>query len=191
MDFHDSELARLRAGDVGALESCYRVFGRRVRRLCRSLLGPNDADDATQEVFVRVFERARQFSGRARFSTWIYRLTVNHCLHRLERERRRGAEPLSDENGSSWERALSWTDDALRAVDDRDAVEKLLGELNPEQRTALTLREIEGLDYREIADVLDVPIGTVMSRLNRARQRLIELADASRAHASWHRISTP
>jgi RNA polymerase sigma-70 factor (ECF subfamily) len=174
MDFDASDLARLRKGDAGALEACYRAFGARVRRLCRHLLGrSHDADDATQEVFLKVFERAGQFSGEARFSTWIYRLTVNHCLHLLERERLRRAEPLPDEAHPVWAAA-----DRSSAVDDRELAERLLASLGGEQRAVLLLREVEGLDYREIAGALDLPLGTVMSRLHRARRRLLELAAA-------------
>ncbi len=169
MDLDASELARLRAGDVGALEACYRVFGPRVRRLCRNLLGrADDAEDAAQDVFVKVFERAHRFSGRSRFSTWIYRVTVNHCLHRLERERRRAVEPLPEDGEPLW------ATETLHGIDEREMVECLLSELPADQRATLLLREIEGLDYREIAEVLGIPVGTVMSRLHRARQRLIE-----------------
>jgi RNA polymerase sigma-70 factor, ECF subfamily len=175
MDFDAPEIARLKAGDPGAQEACYRVFGLRVRRLCRHLLGrSHDAEDATQEVFLKLFERADQFSGEARFSTWIYRVTVNHCLNRLERERRRNAEPLAETDGASW------AGDPLRAVDDRDAVASLLEKLPAEHRAVLLLREVEGLDYRQIAVALDLPLGTVMSRLHRARQRLIEVSGRSR-----------
>ena len=89
MDLEASVISRLRAGDVGALEDCYRSFGPRVQRLCRRLVGRDQAEDAAQEVFVKVFERAAQFSGKSRFSTWLYQVTLNHCLKRLERERRR------------------------------------------------------------------------------------------------------
>ncbi len=184
MDLDASVIARLQAGEVDALETCYRVFGARVRRLCRSLLGNrHDADDASQEVFLRVYEQARKFSGRSRFSTWVFRVTVNQCLHRLERERRRATEPLPMES------VAGPPSETLRAIDERDAVEWLLRALEPPQRAVLLLREIEGLDYREIAEVLGVPVGTVMSRLYRARQRLIELGPGSRAAAHHPRSS--
>ena len=183
MDIDSSVIASLRAGDVAALEVCYRVFGPRVQRLCRRLLGGDRADDAAQEVFVKVFERAPQFRAESRFSTWLYQVTSNHCLKLLERERRRDTLPLSDSSTSAW------AEDDLRAVDDRDQVEHWLAALSADQRAVLVLRELEGLDYSEIADVLALPVGTVMSRLHRARQKLIELESASRARSLRQGIS--
>lgn len=181
MDLDHSELARLRAGDVRALEGCWRLYGERVLRLCANLLGnPDDAEDAAQEVFLKVFERAHQYQGESRFSTWIWRLTVNHCLNRMEREElRRGAplpvrtedEPVDD--------ALS-PPDAAHASEERESLYALLDRLEPAQRAVILLREVEGLAYSEIAEVLAVPVGTVISRLSRARERLVALARAPR-----------
>ncbi|HTF91023.1 MAG TPA: RNA polymerase sigma factor [Planctomycetota bacterium] len=166
MDLDASVIARLRAGDVDALELCYRSFGPRVQRLCRRLVGRDQAEDAAQEVFVKVFERAAQFSGKSRFSTWLYQITLNHCLQRSERERRRKTLPLP------LDQVAPWAEAPMRAVDDRDQVESWIAQLCDEQRAVIVLRELEGLDYREIAEVLGVPIGTVMSRLSRAREKL-------------------
>jgi RNA polymerase sigma-70 factor, ECF subfamily len=166
MDFGEAEIERLKAGDVRALEACYRAYGGRVLRLCRSLLDRERGEDAAQEVFVKVHERARSFSGRSSFSTWIYRVAVNHCLNLRERERLRVAEPLTE--------AAHGSGDPFRDVDERESVERMLANLCPEHRDVLVLREVTGLDYREIADVLGIPEGTVMSRLHRARRRLVE-----------------
>ncbi len=82
-DLDPSDIELLRRGDARGLEAAYRCFGPRVQRTCLALLGNRaDAEDAAQEVFLKVFERARQFAGGARFSTWLYRITVNHGLHR-------------------------------------------------------------------------------------------------------------
>src|SRR5687767_3429798 len=75
---------------ASALEDVFRRHGERVHRLCLSILGSApDAEDATQEIFLKLFERAASFSGRARFTTWLHRVTVNHCLNAIERERTR------------------------------------------------------------------------------------------------------
>ncbi|MEO6707968.1 MAG: RNA polymerase sigma factor [Planctomycetota bacterium] len=179
MDLDASVIARLRAGDIDALEICYRSFGPRVQRLCRRLVGRDQAEDAAQEVFVKVFEHAAQFRGKARFSTWLYQVTLNHCLQRSERERLRKTLPLPIDQVAPWAEA------PLRAIDDRDQVESWLAALNDEQRAVIVLRELEGLDYREIAEVLGVPAGTVMSRLSRAREKLTLIASAPRT-ASPH-----
>src|SRR5690349_7816119 len=78
MDLDASVIRRLQVGDMAAFEACYRSFGPRVQRLCRRLVGRDHAEDAAQEVFMKVFENAVQFSGKSRFSTWIYQVTLNH-----------------------------------------------------------------------------------------------------------------
>lgn len=174
MELDAEALDRLRAGEIAALEQCYRTFGPRVQRLCRRMVGRDHADDAAQEVFVKVFEKAAQFQGRSSFSTWLYRLALNHCLKRLEGERRRRTFSLPHSQTSNW------AESDMRAVDDRDQVEHWIAALKPEHRAVLVLRELEGLDYQQIGEVLDLPLGTVMSRLHRARTKLIELEQAPR-----------
>ena len=157
-------IERCRRGDPAGLELLYGLHGRAVYRVARNLLGQDaDAEDATQEVFLRAFDKIDSFEERSRFSTWLYRLTVRHCLNRARSAWRRRARALDEEPATP---ASSTT------LDDVDEVDRLLSGLAPEARAILALREIEGLDYREIAGVLDVPIGTVMSRLHRARESL-------------------
>jgi RNA polymerase sigma-70 factor (ECF subfamily) len=166
----------LRRRDMGALRAAYERHGERVQRLCRRLLGrPADAEDAAQDVFLKLFERATAFDGRARFSTWLHRLTVNTCLHRLERERLRLVRSLpgSDQAPAADTEA---PDASLARTETRLALERMLARLSGEHRAVLVLRELEGLSYREIAATLDVPEGTVMSRLARARAELVRLA---------------
>lgn len=169
LDLEPTVLAGLRAGDVRALEACYRRFGARVHRLCRAMLGqPSDSEDATQEIFLKVLERAHQFEERARFSTWLHRLALNHCLHRLEKDGRRRTEPLELELVDEMPTPV----EACERTEARTRVEALLAQIPPEQRAVIALRELEGLAYAEIAEVLHIPVGTVMSRLARARERL-------------------
>lgn len=156
------------------------AHGARVYRLCLRLLGNQaDAEDATQEVFLKLPERIGSFSGRARFSTWLYRLTVNHCLHLLERERLRRVEALPeadhrhprDEGGTPLEHASR--------AEAQATIQGWLQRLSSAHRAVIVLREIEGLSYQAIAEVLDIPEGTVMSRLARAREGLARLARSS------------
>lgn len=168
-DLDPSVLAGLRAGDAGALESCYERFGGRVYRLCRVMLGQAcDSEDATQEIFLKVLERAHQFEARARFTTWLHRLAIHHCLHRLEKESRRGGEALDEHLVDGARTPL----EAAQGEEARTRVELLLAQLSPSLRATLALRELEGLSYAEIARVLAIPVGTVMSRLSRAREQL-------------------
>jgi RNA polymerase sigma-70 factor, ECF subfamily len=166
-------LERCKRGDVAALGTIYETHGDQVWRVARNVLGSDaEADDATQEVFLRVFERLPSFDGRALFSTWLHRLSVRWCLNRLASQRThlRSAEPLQDVDPDALADAAT-----TRAFDDvaaRDETEFYLGRLDPQARAILVLRELEGLDYAEIADVLEIPLGTVMSRLSRARAKL-------------------
>lgn len=178
----DQALVRgLENRETSALREAYERHGERVQRLCLRLLGrPADAEDAAQEVFLKLFERAGSFDGRARFSTWLHRLTVNHCLQRMERERLRLVRSLPEDGGAGSERALidpcETPPEALSRTETRLELQGWLARLSGEHRAVLVLRELEGLSYREIADTLAIPEGTVMSRLSRAREQLVELA---------------
>jgi len=189
LDFHHENghgqprpglIERLRLGEAAALEELYGLLGSRVYRVARGLLPQDsDAEDATQEVFLKVYERAGQFDGRARFTTWLHRLTVNHCLHRIERERLRRAEPLEGGPRESLADGGPGPGEESARNDDQRRIDALLERVPPHQRAALVLREVEGLSYAEIAAVLEVPVGTVMSRLARARERLVALVRPS------------
>ncbi|MSR63070.1 MAG: RNA polymerase sigma factor [Planctomycetes bacterium] len=174
----DQELAAgLARRELGALHATYERHGERVQRLCLRLLGRSaDAEDAAQEVFLRLFERAASFDGRARFSTWLHRLTVNLCLHRLEKERRRVGRSLPDADELVDPGAAP--DAELGRTEARETLARLLARLSGEHRAILVLRELEGLSYAEIAATLELPVGTVMSRLARARGELVRLAGA-------------
>ena len=174
----DAALVRgLRRQEMSALRQAYERHGARIHRLCLRLLGrPADAEDATQEVFLKLFERAASFAGRARFSTWLHRLTVNHCLHRLEREHLRDSSTLLD--GALETDPADSPIELLSQSEARESLQQLLSRLTPEHRAVLVLREIEQLSYQEIAETLAIPVGTVMSRLARARTELVRLARA-------------
>ncbi len=179
-DLDPRVLAGLREGDPWALEESYRLLGARVYRVSRGLLAQvSDAEDATQEVFLKLFERAGQFDGRARFTTWLHRLTVNHCLHRLERERLRRSKDLDPDlvdDGESPSRVAEGSEARTR-------VEELLARIPPAHRAVIVLRELEELSYSEIGEVLDIPVGTVMSRLARAREGIARLIPTNNREA--------
>ena len=186
-DLDPSDLERFRRGDPRGLEAVYRVHGARVQRTCLALLGNrSDAEDAAQEVFLRAFEHAGQFEGGSKLSTWLHRIAVNHCLHKKEKEGLRRAEPIEEALRSSLASERDAPHEVAGARDAREVLLERLGRLSEEHRTILVLREIDGLAYEEIAGVLGVPPGTVMSRLARARERWLELVprDPSGARAA-------
>lgn len=143
--------------------------------VCRRIAG-NDADalDATQEALIALVRGLPRYDGRAAFSTWAYRVATNACLDELRRRRRRPV-PADDE-------ALADArPDPGPAVADRVAfgldVDAALQVLPEEFRAPVVLRDLEGLDYDTIAQVLDLPPGTVRSRISRGRRRLADLLD--------------
>lgn len=171
-------VARTLAGDRNAFRVLVERHYSSVFRLCRSILRhPEDAEDATQEVFVRVYQALSQFQGRGAFGAWLRRLTVNHCLNRAQS----GAARASRNSYS-----LDLMADTLSAAVEDDPEERVLRAeerarikaelefLPPSQRAALGMRLLEGLSYEEIADIMGVPVNSVRSWLHRGRARLRE-----------------
>lgn len=157
---------------MDGLEVLYGIYSERVFRTCFRILGDRTAaEDQTHEVFMRLFEQIGRFDGRSRFSTWLYRLAVNHTLNLLRKRNRRSAK-LKEFMFPREVPARELPDRSLLRKEDGGRVQALLEALSPDHRTILVLREIEELDYAEIAEVLGVAKGTVMSRLHRARQEL-------------------
>lgn len=168
------------AGVRQALEDLLREHHDRIYAVCRRLTG-NDADaaDATQEALLAVVRGLPRFDGRSRFSTWVYRVAVNASLDELRRRRRRPEPTLDDDSrsggvGAIVEPAGAGTFDP-ETVAERLDVDSALRRLSPEFRSAVVLRDLCGLDYAEIADVLGVPPGTVRSRIARGRAALAPL----------------
>ena len=166
----DAELAdAARRGDRRALDSLLERHAEQIHRICRRVLvDPEDARDATQEALVAVARGIGRYDGRGQFTTWMYRVATNAALDEARRRRRR-PEPVDVVP----ERAVA-SDDVAKTVTDRMVVDAALGALAPDYRVTIALREITGLEYAEIARVLDIPIGTVRSRIARARAMLAD-----------------
>jgi RNA polymerase sigma-70 factor (ECF subfamily) len=159
------------AGDRAALDELLRRHYDRIYAICRRLAG-NDADalDATQEALLAVVKGLPRFDGRSAFTTWCYRVATNACLDELRRRARRPRLVLPDDDqagapGGS-EPSL---DDTVSARLDIDAA---LADLPEDFRAPIVLRDLCRLDYAEIAEVLDIPPGTVGSRIARGRAAL-------------------
>ncbi|MHC5115176.1 MAG: RNA polymerase sigma factor [Planctomycetota bacterium] len=165
-------------GDTEALGAIYSATSARVFRIALRMLGCHaEAEDATQQIFLRLHRKIGTFDGRSRFSTWLYRVVTNHCLNLLKGRRRHAAlGDLADvaeaHDGRPHNGAAAREGETL-------SVARLLECLPPDDRAAIVLKEVEGLSYRQLALVLGVPPGTVMSRLHRARRRLLEAAGAN------------
>lgn len=131
----------------------------------------HDAEDVVQEAYLRAYQFFDSFhggDGRA----WLLRIVRNTCYSWLEKNRTRAPAEAFDESRHSSERTGAGPEDPLIAKEEREILRRALDELPPEFRETIVLREMEGLSYKEIAAVTGVPIGTIMSRLARARERL-------------------
>ena len=178
-DASDEALAAAaNAGDRAALEILLARHLDRVHAICRRVTGhPEDALDATQEALIAVTRGLHRYDGRALFTTWLYRVATNAALDELRRRKRR-PEPaeLSDDRpvGGAAGGAAATSAPVESVVAARLDVDAALAALSPEFRAAVVLRDLCDLDYAEIAEVLDVPIGTVRSRIARGRAAIAE-----------------
>jgi RNA polymerase sigma-70 factor (ECF subfamily) len=174
----DAELvARARAGDRAAFDELVVRHEDRVYNMALRMLGqPDDALDLAQEVFLAAYRALDGFEAKAAFSTWLYRVTVNRCRDELRRRatvKHTRPRPLSVDADPPDPPAHGASPADLAVARESEAlVAAAIAELPEEAREALVLRDVEGLAYEEIASVLDVPVGTVRSRLNRARTLL-------------------
>ena len=182
-------LEAFRRGDPGAFDDLVRRHEARVHRLAVRMLGDADAAlDAAQESFVRAWKGLARFQGASRFSTWVTRIVINQCRNELRRRRTvKHTQPLSlDAPGSMTGRngdtettvgaavpaagGEPW--EAVRAREVARALESCLQDLDEESREVLVLRDAEDLSYEDVAEILEVPVGTLRSRLHRARSDL-------------------
>lgn len=155
------------AGDRAALEQLLDRHADRVHAVCRRVVGhPEDALDATQEALIAIARGIGRFDGRSAFTTWLYRVATNAALDEL---RRKGRRPRPVETLPEPTAAASPLDEQVGA---RLDVEAALANVPEEFRVAVVLRDLCDLDYAEIAEVLDVPAGTVRSRISRGRAAL-------------------
>lgn len=175
---HDPELVkRCLGGDNSAWEALLQNHTRKIYNLCYRFTGrPSEAEDLTQEVFIKIFQTLKTFDGaQGTFPTWLARVARNHLVDHYRRTKKdRVTSSLEDEVGS-WEEKPSPTVEPVAQVESRERKELLqraLDRLSPDLREAVVLRDLQDLDYDEIAQVLGVPGGTVKSRINRGRLEL-------------------
>ena len=169
----DELIGRFLAGDAGAFTQLVDRHRRRVYNVCLRLLGdPDDAADASQDAFLSVLTKLEQFRGDAAFTTWVHRIAVNAC-NDLTRKRRR--QPMlrlaSDRGVPDDDAAPPVPDHAEELAGTRDVLTALRA-IPEEFRIAIVLADLQDLAYEEIAKILDVPMGTVKSRVHRGRVAL-------------------
>jgi RNA polymerase sigma-70 factor (ECF subfamily) len=181
----DAELVRrFKGGDRAAYSAIVERYQHRVYTLCARWMG-NDriAEEVAQDVFLALYRSLADFRGDAQLSTWIFRVAINHCKNRKQYRRRRAEdqheplEGLGDDDGPK--RQLAADGPPPDAGLHRDEAELLVREglaaLDDEQRAIIVMRDVDDRSYEEIAEILDLPRGTVKSRLHRARAELAKL----------------
>ena len=173
----DAEL--LRAHVAGDAEAFAALVARHQDRLWAVALGtmrnPDEAADALQDAYVAAFRHAGSFRGESQVSTWLHRIVVNACLDRLRRSKVRAADPLPPDVDRRTSRQRPPPADPAEVRERHEEVLSALAQLNPEQRAALVLVDLQGYSVAEASAVLDCPVGTVKSRCARGRARLLPL----------------
>ncbi len=181
-------LASLQAGDAAAFEHVVREYGGRMLAVTRRFLAnEEDAQDAVQEAFLSAFKALDRFEGQSRLGTWLHRIAVNAALMKLRSRKSRPNEQSADDllpqfkdDGHPTHPASGWRDEGLGALErkeTRDIVRRSIENLPENYRIVLLLRDIEGKDTEETAELLGMTSNAVKTRLHRARMALRELLD--------------
>ncbi len=165
---------RAAAGELDAFEVLVRRYRPLVLRVAARIVGPSDADDVTQDAFLRAFHRLPQFRGDSPFRAWLLRIAHNAALDALSRKRAPAHEP-TDEDDFVEQPARRTPAEELEISERRRRLALKLAQVPPAHRTVLVLRDLEGLSYEEIAQITDSPLGSVKGRLFRGRRELIEI----------------
>lgn len=167
------------AGDIAAFEEIYKIFSSTVYSVALGVTHDSrDAEEAVQDVFIKVFKGLKRFNFSSSLGTWIYRITINTAINIYRSGRKRKILGMTDYDGIK--DSVPDPRDAFKEGIERNHTAETLGrimkKLSPEHRLCVTLREIEDLSYKEMADILRVPLNTVRSRLKRARAAMAALA---------------
>lgn len=165
-------VAECRSGSREAFESIYKAHQKRVFSVALHFFGGNRAaaEDVTQQVFLKIFNKIAGFRAEAELTTWIYRMTVNACIDEQRKTRRF----FSIENFFGEFRTKKTPVESAERRETADEVQRAIGELKEKYRLPILLKYSEGLSYEEIARILDCSIGTIGSRLNRGHKMLAQ-----------------
>ncbi|MDS1030747.1 sigma-70 family RNA polymerase sigma factor [Bacillota bacterium LX-D] len=184
MELDESKLIELsKSGNAEAFEELALKYEKQVYTIAYRFMGNyEDACDLAQETFIKAFKSIRGFRGDASFKTWIFHIVTNVCRDELRKRKKRQVisldAPLFTEEGELSRQAEDWTYSPERIYEGKEGqeiVQKMLDSLAPEYREVLIMRELQSFSYDEIAKKLNCTLGTVKSRLNRARKAMKDL----------------
>jgi RNA polymerase sigma-70 factor, ECF subfamily len=184
-------------GDIEAFEAIVDQYQKMIYNLSYKMLGnPDDACEASQEIFIRIYKSIGKFKFDSKFSTWIYRIATNFCLDIIRSSKTDTVyieKPIETDDGEIVrdiaDGRISLEDTVLRS-EKVEIVRKAVVRLQPGYRIAVILRDIQGYSYSEISEILDLPEGTVKSRINRGRQELKEILENDKELFSEYSVKT-
>jgi RNA polymerase sigma-70 factor (ECF subfamily) len=171
-------------GDRAAFSDLFERYQNKIFTLCVRRLGDRElANEVAQDVFIAVFRSLTKFRGDSKFSTWLYRIAVNHCKNRFKYNQRRrrdfhqslDEQPTDEGPKKELPAPRARTDASTHRAEASQILQAALEQLSPEDRSLLVLRELEELSYEEISEIFGVPKGTIKSRLHRARAQLAKV----------------
>jgi RNA polymerase sigma-70 factor (ECF subfamily) len=177
----DAELvARVQRGDKQAFDLLVLKYQRKIMRLLsRMIRDPSEIEDVAQEAFIKAYRALPQFRGESAFYTWLYRIAINTARNWLAQNNRRPSTPSAQESedGETFDATDNLTDNSnpeseMASRQIADTVNKAMNDLPEDLRNAIVMREIDGMSYEDIAESMNCPIGTVRSRIFRAREAI-------------------
>lgn len=187
-DIEKNLLKKAKSGDISAFESLIEGYQKKVFNIVFRMLGNyDDANDVTQEVFIKVFRYLKNFKEQSLFSTWLYRIATNTCLDELRKNKNKNIIYIDQDiklEDSDIKRQVVDDNPTPDIIYEKNETSKLVNEainkLSSEHKAAVVLRDIQGFSYEEIAKILNCPVGTIKSRINRGRKSLRELLENKR-----------
>lgn len=185
-------LERAQRGDADAFEQLLAPYERKLYATCLRMMGtPEDAQDALQETMLRIWRGLSTFQTRAQFSTWAYRVAANTCLDAMRKKKLRVAtslDALTEQGFSPPENSAASPEERLLARARQEAVRHALQALPSEARAALVLRDLQGESYEAVAEATGTTLGTVKSRIHRAREKMAALLMKDAELFEKHRV---
>ena len=179
---------KCKKGDINAFEELISGYEKKVFNIVYRITGDyNDAEDISQDVFIKVFKAIKNFKEQASFYTWLYRITINECMDKIKKKKKAivysldvPIETEGDEITREVKDERELPDEKIERKELRSYIQAALNSISYEHRTMIILRDIQGFSYEEIAEMLKCPGGTVKSRISRARKVLKDLLNSKR-----------
>lgn len=171
-------ISKAAAGDGAAFSELMTMHEKRMYAVAlRMCANREDAQDCLQDAMLRVYRSIGGFKGQSSFSTWVYRITMNTCLDELRRRKTRNASSLDTMLEGGWSPTDGENGPEKQAVasEQRRVLNSAIAELPEDMRSAIVLRDVQGFSYEEIAEMLEVNIGTIKSRISRGREKLRQI----------------